>query len=185
MRAITPREDDTSAKSIVQPARSSGSVGRRSRRTCTRPPRSLSRPTRYTGCFRKESLENIFEPQTSPRVGISETKGTDGTCIASTSRASGARVQRMYVAAGTAPADSVCVFLKPLGPIPRSSVRWSPRSGHGSRIRGLILHVLLTYGPLPVGVRSARACNVRSTAVRSRAASLSPYITTHHEPPIL
>ena len=23
-------------------------------------------------------------------------------------------------------------FLKPLGPIPRSSVRWSPRSGHGS-----------------------------------------------------
>ena len=26
---------------------------------------------------------------------------------------------------------SVCVFLKPLGPIPRSSVRWSPRSGHG------------------------------------------------------
>ena len=26
----------------------------------------------------------------------------------------------------------VCVFLKPLGPIPRSSVRLSPRSGHGS-----------------------------------------------------
>ena len=34
-------------------------------------------------------------------------------------------------------ANGGCVFLKPLGPIPRSSVRWSPRSGHGS---GLYWH---------------------------------------------
>ena len=33
-----------------------------------------------------------------------------------------------------------CVFLKPLGPIPRSSVRWSPRSGHGSGSRTDILN---------------------------------------------
>ena len=30
------------------------------------------------------------------------------------------------------PGRTVCVCLKPLGPIPRSSVRWSPHSGHGS-----------------------------------------------------
>ena len=33
----------------------------------------------------------------------------------------------------------VCVFLKPLGPIPRSSVRWSPRSGHGIVAHGRAL----------------------------------------------
>ena len=40
----------------------------------------------------------------------------------------------------------LCVFLKPLGPIPRSSVRWSPRSGHGS---GLYWHPAVGCGDLP------------------------------------
>ena len=62
----------------------------------------------------------------------------------------------------------VCVFLKPLRPIPRSSVRWSPRSGHGS---GLYWHPAVgcgdaTYSPGWV-LRTSHVKNLRLDADRS------------------